>query len=106
MWKLFCLAILCFLPSAVMQPQEFSADEYITGMTIVGKPRTGPSCPPIVWVVAGDTPAAKAGIQPGDRVLAIDGHPTVGIDTLENFTPKSQRRARLNLKASTVLIAS
>jgi C-terminal processing protease CtpA/Prc len=43
-------------------------------MTVVGKPNGGPSCPPIVWVVDPDTPAAKVGIQPGERLLCIDGH--------------------------------
>jgi C-terminal processing protease CtpA/Prc len=43
-------------------------------MTVVGKPGSGSSCPPIVAEVHPDTPAAKAGIQPGDRLLAVDGH--------------------------------
>jgi len=68
--KLICFVILCFLPSGFAQ--ALSADEYVTGMTVVGKP--GSSCPPIVADVHPDTPAAKAGIQPGDRLLAVDGH--------------------------------
>jgi C-terminal processing protease CtpA/Prc len=83
MSKLFWLVFVCFLPNPAMQAQDFSADEYVTGMTIVGKGRADPSCPPIVWVVEADTPAAKAGIQPGDRVLTIAGHSTTVIGTLE-----------------------
>ena len=59
-------------PPVLAQTSDW--DEYVTGMTVVGKPNAGPSCPPIVWLVDPDTPAAKVGIQPGDRLLAIDGH--------------------------------
>jgi C-terminal processing protease CtpA/Prc len=71
--------MLCNLPSLVVQAQELSADDYVTGMTVVGKPRSGSSCPPIVAGVHPDTPAAKAGIQPGDRLLAVDGHHEIDI---------------------------
>src|SRR5579872_1255909 len=70
--KLIFLATLCWLLIAVVSAQDSRADEYITGMTVVGKPAS--SCPPIVAEVHLDTPAAKVGIQPGDRLLAIDGH--------------------------------
>jgi len=77
MSKLICFVILCFLPSGFAQ--ELSADEYVTGMTVAW--RAGSSCPPIVAEVHPDTPAAKAGIQSGDRLLAVDGrHET---DTLQ-----------------------
>jgi len=72
--KLICLAILCSLPSGLMQAHELSADEYVTGMTVVWRPGSDSSCPPIVAEVHADTPAAKAGIQPGDRLLTVDGH--------------------------------
>jgi len=81
MSKLFCLAIVCCLPGMLVLAQEFSADEYVTGMTVIGKPGLDSNCPPIVWVVKPDTPAAKAGIQPGDRLLAIEGHR--GIDVVQ-----------------------
>jgi len=31
--------------------------------------------PPVVGKVAPDTPAAQAGLRPGDRILAVEGHP-------------------------------
>ncbi len=64
-----------------MSAQGSSTDAYVTGMTAVGTVGGGPSCPPIVWFVEPDTPAAQTGIQPGDRLLAIDGHR--GIDAVQ-----------------------
>lgn len=70
--KLICLVILCYLSNGLAQ--EWSVYDYVTGMTVVGRPGSGTSCPPIVAEVHPDTPAAQAGIQPGDRLLAVDGH--------------------------------
>ncbi|MGB6676758.1 MAG: PDZ domain-containing protein [Terriglobales bacterium] len=81
MSKLIFLVFLCCLPSAFVSAQESGANEYVTGMTAVGAPGAGPSCPLIVWFVEPDTPAAAAGIQPGDLLLAIDGHR--GIDAAQ-----------------------
>ncbi|MGC8466687.1 MAG: RIP metalloprotease RseP [Acidithiobacillus sp.] len=35
----------------------------------------GPYLPPVVGAVQTDSPAAKAGLQPDDRILAVDGRP-------------------------------
>jgi membrane-associated protease RseP (regulator of RpoE activity) len=72
--KLIALAIPYVLCAAYALAQHSSPDEYVTGMTVVGRPGSGPDCPPIVWQVEPDTPAAQAGVQPGDRLLAVDGH--------------------------------
>jgi PDZ domain len=68
------LALWSLSGTSLLLAQASDSDEYVTGMTVIGKPNAGPCCPLIVWGVDPDTPAAKAGIKPGDRLLAIDGH--------------------------------
>jgi C-terminal processing protease CtpA/Prc len=71
--KLLVLTFCVFCVARVLA-QHSSPDDYVTGMTVVGRPGAAPDCPPIVAWVKPDTPAAQAGIQPGDRLLAVDGH--------------------------------
>lgn len=74
MFRMLCFEIFSFwFLLGVSLAQNLDVDDYVTGMTVTGKPGAGPTCPPIVWFVEPDTPAAKVGIQPGDRLLAIDG---------------------------------
>ena len=83
----FCLLL------GVSLAQKLDVDGYVTGMTVTGKPGAGPTCPPIVWFVEPDTPAAKVGIQPGDRLLDIDGKPVTDVvqarPLLRTSDPKS-----------------
>src|SRR5260221_11243958 len=47
--------------------------------------RLGLSLDPLMTVEAATGPAARAGIQPGDVVLAVDGTPLEGAQTLSPF---------------------
>jgi serine protease Do len=47
--------------------------------------RLGLSLDPLMTVEAATGPAARAGIQPGDIVLAVDGTPLEGVQTLSPF---------------------
>lgn len=49
-----------------------SARTYSIGSTIV---QGNPGCPVFVWRVWRKSPAAKAAIRPGDRLIAVDGIP-------------------------------
>jgi membrane-associated protease RseP (regulator of RpoE activity) len=72
--RLLCFGIIsCCLLRGVSFGQSLGVDDYVTGMTVIGKPGAGTDCPPIVWLIEPNTPAAKAGIRPGDRLLVIDG---------------------------------
>ncbi len=76
--RMAVLVAVCCLLAAELSAQ-WDWDDYVTGMTVVGKPNAAQGCPPIVWRVAPDTPAAKAGIQPGDRLLGVDGHRDIDV---------------------------
>jgi hypothetical protein len=64
------LAFLCCLSSALAQTMEF-AGVYVTGMTVIGRPGPDSSCPPIVWIVTPNTPAAEAGIKPKPAAMTL-----------------------------------
>ncbi|MCC7417607.1 MAG: RIP metalloprotease RseP [Acidobacteria bacterium] len=53
---------------------------------------------PVVGAVAGDSPAAQAGVRPGDRILSVAGH---DVDTWEKFTiaigTRPDREVRLGI---------
>lgn len=92
MRRLLYVAIISCLVCDISFAQD-RVDDYVIGMTLLGKPGAGPACPPIVWLVEPDTPAAKVGIQPGDRLLAIDGKSVTDIvqarSLLRTSEPKS-----------------
>jgi regulator of sigma E protease len=48
---------------------------FATIVCIVGRPMAEADTTTTIGYVAPDTPAAKAGFKPGDKVLEVDGHP-------------------------------
>jgi predicted metalloprotease with PDZ domain len=67
--KIIAAAILLCTVCVTCDSQE-TQPRYVTGMTLFG---AKPSCPVFVGGVDRDSPAAKAGIRAGDRLIAIDG---------------------------------
>jgi len=106
MSKLIFLVLLCCVPSAFVSAQDSGTDEYVTGMTVVGTPGAGPSCPLIVWFVEPDTPAAKR----------LQSNPVTGclpltaiaesmlLKPTHYFTPKIRIQSNSNLRVNTALI--
>lgn len=72
---------LAYLVAALAMP----AEEYATGMTLV---RPGPACPLYVVGVVPGSPANRAGLRPGDRLVSIDGKPAGDRDLLSSQAPQ------------------
>lgn len=55
-----------------------------------------PTEPPLIGTVAADSPAARAGLQPGDLILSINGRPTPTWESVDiAVLPKAEREIRL-----------
>jgi predicted metalloprotease with PDZ domain len=74
---------LCMTLAA--QPEQ---PRYVTGMVVFGG--SSPSCPFFIGRVQQDSPAAHAGIQVGDRLVAVDGHPITDIRDLAQRIASNQ----------------
>jgi regulator of sigma E protease len=64
-------AAVRILPAAEMSP----LDPGRGFLSQVGLQSRTPSIPPVIAEVVPDQPAAAAGVEPGDRILSIDGEP-------------------------------
>ena len=90
MLRLLCFGIVSCLVCDVSFAQDIGVDDYVTGMILLG---AGPACPPIVWFIQPDTPASQVGIQPGDRLRAIDGKPVTDIVAARPLLRTSEPKA-------------
>jgi carboxyl-terminal processing protease len=63
-----------FEPPAIAQLEnaKTSNDEVTVGIGVLTKPRADGA---FIQIVFPDSPAARAGISPRDRIIAVDGHP-------------------------------
>lgn len=71
----------------------------LTGMDGLRTIGVGPRTDLVVEKITADTPAAKAGLQPGDRVIAVDGNPLSRSGELrEHFQKKNSEPSTLTFK--------
>jgi C-terminal processing protease CtpA/Prc len=64
--------------------------QYVTGLTLYGGSKL--ACPVFVGDVAGGSPASKAGMKPGDRIVAIDGNRVSTLDDAFQRLPSNTRK--------------
>lgn len=65
------------------KPEEFGPEELVQTLGLVPRPQAGPLV--INELPDATAPAAVAGLQKGDRLLAIDGHPFHGTDATTSY---------------------
>ena len=87
----FAASLVCFSQNA--------AQRYVIGVDIVGSNSKCPGSPLFIGSVRKISPAAAAGIQPGDRLLAINGTPPADIkDASHRMTSDSSGSVYLELE--------
>jgi C-terminal processing protease CtpA/Prc len=65
--------------AATAEHTEADEDPYVIGISL----RWRPGCAHVVWGVMKESPAAEAGILPGDRLIKVDGRALLGVDGRE-----------------------
>lgn len=75
--------------------------KYVIGVDIIGPNSSCPNGPVFVGWVRKISPAATAGIKPGDQLLAIDGRPVKDLaDAANRITSNSSQPVSVELKRS------
>lgn len=90
---LVALVILCAFCQGA--PSQETEPQFVIGVALTG---SKPSCPVFVNFVRKNSPAAAAGIKPGDRVIAVDGNTTTDVqDAARRLTSKTARPVTVQL---------
>ena len=72
-----------FLPPEDREELEIDTQGHFGGLGIVIEKPAGKNGPIVIITPFLGTPASKAGIQPGDRIVRIEGKSTIGMDLSE-----------------------
>lgn len=72
------MLFVLFGVSLQLQAQDASPPEFRIGASLFGASK--PSCPIFISGVQNHSPAAKAGLQPGDQLLNVDGKAVQNLD--------------------------
>jgi carboxyl-terminal processing protease len=72
-----------FLPPEDREELEIDTQGHFGGLGIVIEKPAGKNGPIVIITPFLGTPASKAGIQPGDRIVKIEGKSTIGMDLSE-----------------------
>lgn len=90
--KLRLALLLATVP--LLAQQEAMPPQYVIGVDLV-QPKEG--CPVFVRRVDPLGPAGKAGLKPGDTVVAIDGVPIQSMADMQKVTQNKPRRVRIEV---------
>ncbi len=94
MKNFFVLVLLCVL--CIRSSSQETQQRYVIGVKLLGGHKA--SCPVFVGGVSKNSPAAKAGIKPGDRLIAVDGSALTGLqDAVQRIVSTGPKPVTLQL---------
>jgi C-terminal processing protease CtpA/Prc len=92
LWVTSVLFAVCHVVHA-----QQAEEHYVIGVDILHSSKAG--CPVFIGRVSKNSPAAQAGIQAGDRLLAVDGYPVSSLqDTAKHLTSKTGGPVSIQLR--------